>query len=287
MRLGVNWLDTGTESAIEAALPVIDELNAGAVATPSAVADWSLADCEAYAAMLREHGLEPGEIGYWENLLVDDTSERERRIERVRALLRRAEAMDAACVVCLVGSRAEGAGQPHPGNYTEAFREDVRETVREVLDGLELDSTKFVLEPWYNTFFHRPEPVRDFLDSVDDDRLGVHMDAMNMHTVENAHRSREVVDTAFELLADDAAAVHVKDLALVEGEGRDVCTLREIPPGEGGCLDMERYVKRITELDDDVPVYTEHWESDETYESALEHVGELANRVGAPVVGRR
>jgi sugar phosphate isomerase/epimerase len=292
MRLGLNWRPVATDADLTAALDLCDDLGIGAVAAPAAVGDWSLAECRAYGEAVRERGLIVGELGYWENLLAPDGATRTDRVEDVRDLLRRADAMGADCVVTLVGSRSpEWAGAPHPDNYGEGFRSDVRETVARVLDGLELERTRYVLEPWYNTFFHRPRPVRAFLDAVDDDRLGVHMDAMNMHTVETAHRSTTVIDRAFDLLAEDAAAVHVKDLALVAGEGRDVCTLREVPPGAGdeaaeGCLDLARYVERLDDLDEDVAVYTEHWEDDATYEAAIEHLRGIADRVGTTVVGR-
>jgi hypothetical protein len=64
---------------------------------------------------------------------------------------------------------------------------------------------------------------------------------------------------------------------------------RAVPPGaddERGCLDLERYVERLDDLDEDVPVYTEHWADDAAFESAIEYLRGIADRVGTTVVGR-
>ncbi|MFB6135290.1 MAG: sugar phosphate isomerase/epimerase family protein [Halobacteriaceae archaeon] len=284
MRLGLNWRPVATPADLDDALDLVDELGVGTVAAPpaDAVCDWTVAEAREWGEAVRERGLTVGELGYWANL---QGEAREERVETLRGLLRRADAMGAACVVGLVGSRAESAADPHPDNYAEAFRDEVRDTCRAVLDGLELDRTRYVLEPWYNTFFHRPRPVREFLDAVDDDRLGVHMDVANLHTLEDVHRSEAVVDRAFELLGDDVAAVHAKDLALVPGEGTDVVTIREVPPGEGA-LAYDDYLAAVDGLDPDVPVFTEHWADEGTYVETVRYLRDRAAGLGATVRGR-
>jgi len=287
MRLGLNWITIRDQSDLKEQISLIDDLDIGTIAPPADVRDWSLDECVEYGELIREYGLTIGELGYWENLFGPDKQDREERIEDVRDLLRRADAMQAECVVTLVGSFGNGwAGQAHPDNYGEQAVERARENCRRILDGLELKHTSYVLEPWYNTFFHEPEAVRSFLDDVNDPRLGVHMDAANMHTLPTAYRSSERIAEAFNLLADDVAAVHVKDLVVDEADGQTgVATLREALPGDG-TMDYDRYIQEIDGLDSDIPVFTEHWENDDAFVEGIQRVRRYAAENDATVVSR-
>jgi sugar phosphate isomerase/epimerase len=277
MRLGYNWGPTGPDD-LDRAAAVADEFGLGTVAAPSAetVLDWSVPEARAYGEAVRERGLTVGELGYWDNIF-DGVAD-------LREVLRRGDAMGADCVVSLVGSFAGGGG-PHPDNYGEAARERATEQVRAALDGLPLDRTTYALEPWYDSFFHQPRPVREFLDRFD--RVGVHLDVANLHCVGTVHRSETVVGRAFDLLADDAAAVHAKDLTLDPGGVAEVCTLREVPPGEtDGSLAFDQFLERLDDLPDDVPVFTEHWPEDGQYERAVAWLHERADALGTAVVER-
>lgn len=281
VRLGLNWRPVHDRDDLEAALPTIDRHGIGTVSPPGELADWSVERCADYGELLREYGLSVGEIGYWQNLL--DPVEQGTHVEAVRGLLRRADAMRADCVVTLPGSFADGSLAPHPNNFDEDARGAVRENCRQILDGLELEHTRYALEPWPNTFFHEPEAIRSFLDSVDDARLGVHFDVMNMHSRETYFGSTRLIDRAFDLLADDAESVHAKDLHW-DPEHMFV-RLDEVPPGEG-VIDYDRFVSRLDELPPDTAVFTEHWDDDATFESAIEYLRTVAEHNGITPVER-
>ncbi len=288
MRFGLNWLPVRSREELEDRLPLMDDLGLGTIDVPDEASEWSIDACREFGEMIRSYGLTVGEWGYWENLLTPDEAHRTARIEGVRSRLRRAEAMGADCVVTIVGSAGDFS-EPHVENYGEQARERARENCHRILDGLDLQSTMYALEPWYNSFFHTPQSVRAFLDSVDDDRLGVHMDAMNMLSVETAHRSTEALTEMFDLLGDDVAAVHAKDLRLVPHptveDGVGVVAIAEVPPGEG-VMAYEPYLEHIDDLSDDVPVYTEHWDDEATYVQTMEWLGEVTNRLGIQPVTR-
>lgn len=284
MRLGLNWLSVRNEEELEDALPLIDDLGLGTINAPDQMSEWSIERCEAYGEMVRDYGLTVGEYGYWENLLRRDEEERARQIETVQGLLERADAMGVDCVVTLAGTfGGSWAGAPHPDNWSEEAREMVIENCQRILDGVALNRTTYALEPWFNTFFHRPQAVRSIIDAVDRPTFGVHMDAMNMHSIQDVYRSRQLIDEAFDLLAADVASVHAKDIYLNPDHG--ILQLEEVLP-EDGSMDYDRYVQRLDELPDDVAVFTEHWETNEEFVETMHRLRTIAERNDIELIDR-
>jgi sugar phosphate isomerase/epimerase len=284
MRLGLNWVPIETRSDLEAALPLVDELGLGTISAPDAMSEWSVERCEVFGQMVRDQGLTVGEYGYWENLLTRDEDKRTERIRAVQGCLERADAMGVDCVVTLAGTfGGSWAGAPHPDNWSDEARERVVENCRRVLDGVDLNHTTYALEPWFNSFFHRPRVIRSLIDDVDRPSFGVHMDAMNMHSIQDVYRSRRLVDEAFDLLAGDVASVHVKDIRWNTEPG--ILSLEEVLPGDGS-MDYDRYVQHLDELPDDVAVFTEHWETDEEFVETMHRMREIAERNGVEPVQR-
>lgn len=284
MRLGLNWLSVEDEKQLEAALPVIDDLGLGTIGAPDAMGEWSLERCEAYGETVHDYGLTVGEYGYWENLLLSDEDERSQRIETVQGHLERADVMGVDCVVTLAGSfGGSWAGAPHPDNWSDRAQEMVVENCQRILDGVSLNHTTYALEPWVNSFFHRPQAVRSLIDVVDRPSFGVHMDAMNMHSIQDVYRSERLIDEAFDLLADDIASVHAKDIHWNPDHG--ILQLEEVLP-EDGSIDYDRYMQRLDELPDDVSVFTEHWETDEEFVETMRRLRTVAERNDIELVDR-
>lgn len=284
MRLGLNWMPVRNRAELEAALPLIDELGLGAIAAPSAISEWSIDECIAYGEMVRSHGLTVGEVGYWQNLLTRDSALRAHRIAAVQELLLRADAMGADCVVTLVGSFNDaGALSPHADNWGHRARTTARENCLRILDGPDLRHTRYALEPWCNTFFHGPEAVREFLDQVGHPRLALHLDQMNMHSVETYFQSTAVIARTFDLLADRVASVHAKDLRW--HPSYMFLRLDEVMPG-GGVLDYDLFLYRLTTLDPDIAVFVEHWDSAEQFVEAIRRLRAMATREGIGFVTR-
>jgi len=282
MRLGLNWGPRGDRDDLGERLGAIDELEVGSVAPPPDMLEWSLDRCRDYGSVVRDFGLTVGEVGLDVNLLHPDPETRAAGIETVRAALRRAEAMGAACVFTLAGSRSgDGVLAFHPDNFSANTRDRVRSNCRSILDGLSLDSTGYALEPWHGGFFHEPDAVERFLDTVD--RVQLHMDAPNMHTPKDFGESERVIETAFDRLADDVVSVHIKDL--LWAPDRVFLHIDEVKPGDG-VLAMETYLDRISALPPDVPVFVEHWETAEAHRRALRRVRDMRSARGIQRVSR-
>jgi sugar phosphate isomerase/epimerase len=283
MRLGLNWVPVRNQEELTAALPLIDELELGAIAAPTQMAEWSLDECAAYGEMVRSHGLIIGEVGYWENLLIGDEALRAQRIDKVRSLLRKAEAMHVGCVVTLVGSFGDKFVSPHADNWSDRARERAAENCLRILDGLSLTHTTYALEPWCNGFFHEPQAVEEFLSGIDHPRLRLHLDVMNMHSVQTYFQSTQVIGKTFALLADKTVSVHAKDL--LWDPTYMFMRLDEVMPGEG-VLDYDLFLRSVDRLSPDIPVYTEHWQTGEEYVEAIRRLRSLAGEAGIEPVTR-
>ena len=278
MRFGLNWAPIRNQQELEAALPLIDELGLAATAAPAEMNRWPLHECAAYGDMVRSYGLIIGEVGYWQNLLVDDEAARSHRIDEVRSLLQKADAMGAGCVVTLVGSfDSKHALAPHAENWSDRARERAAENCHRILDGLDLQRTCYALEPWCNGFYHEAEAVAGFLEKIDHPRLALHLDVMNMHSVNTYYQSTQVIEQAFDLLGKWAVSVHAKDLRW--DPTYMFLRMDEVMPGEG-ILDYDLFLRRVDSLSPDIPVYTEHWHTDEQYMEAIGRLHALAASAG-------
>jgi sugar phosphate isomerase/epimerase len=282
MRLGLNWADRGDRASLAEQLDTIDDLGLGAVAPPREMIGWPVERCRAYGEEVRDLGLTVGELGLSANLFARDEGRRRDAIDAVRAALRRADAMGAACVFTLVGSVSdEGLLAHHPDNFGEEARDRARRNCRAILDGLTLDDTAYALEPWHGGFFHESAAVEQFLDSVEG--VALHLDVANMHAPSTLTESERVIDQAFDLVGEAVVSVHAKDLHW--HPDRLFMHIDEVAPGEGD-LAMDRFVRRLDTLPADVPVFVEHWDTAAEYQTAVRHLRALAETNGVALTGR-
>jgi sugar phosphate isomerase/epimerase len=171
-------------------------------------------ECVAFGAAATERDLVIGEAGMWESLMTPDPGLRAQRIGRVRTLLRKADLMGCRCVVSLVGSPDESdlPLAPHPMLMTKEGADAFREIVLRILDGLELARTRYAIEPWRTSFFFEPESIAEFLASVDDARLALHLDLVNMVGRRDYFDTAGLAERTFALLSDRIVGAHLKDL---------------------------------------------------------------------------
>jgi sugar phosphate isomerase/epimerase len=245
----------------------------------------SPAECAEFGEHAQDLGLVIGELGMWENLLTEDEELRALRIEKVRSLLANADLMGCHCIVTLVGTRdpSDHHLAPHPYMYTEACKAEFREVVLRILDGLHLRTTKYVIEPWHNSFFYQPPEIRAFLDRVGHPMFGVHLDQMNMIDQTHYYRTTELINTTFDLLADAVASVHLKDLRC--DYTHMMLKWDEVYIGDG-VIDYETYLRRLAELPPDTPCYCEHMPDERDYALNYARLHYLASQAGLRFLGR-
>ncbi len=241
--------------------------------------------CAAFGEKARSLGMVVGEAGMWVNVMTPDKEEQTRRIENARTMLKKAEAMGCHCVVTLVGTKdpSDAGLAPHPYMYTEECKEEFREVVLRILDGLELKTTRYVIEPWHNPFFYQPEDIRAFIDSVGPPAFGLHLDQMNMVNQEHFYNTTDLINKTFDLLADKVASVHLKDIRC--DFGHMFLKWDEVNIGDG-VMDYDTYLRRLAQLPQDVTCFCEHMSEERDYALNFARLHRLAQKAGVRFLRR-
>ena len=287
MRLGGHHaaFAASTVDQLEALCPGFDRLGLSAVPAPSGLATMSDEDCIEFGEAARSLGLVIGETGMWENLMTTDPARRTERIERVRALLRKAALMGCRCVITLVGS-AHPSDDPLAPDALTMSREGAaafREVVLRILDGLELGATRYGIEPWVTTFFYGVEEVAEFLDAVDHPALGLHLDLVNMVSRRSYFDTAGLAERTFSLLSDRIVGAHLKDL--VWDPAHMVIKWDEVLIGDG-VIDYPAYLGVLARLDSDLACYCEHLATEADYAENFERAHSAAERAGVRFLPR-
>ncbi len=284
MRLG-GFYGAETIAQLEPLCEQLDRHGLSAIPAPKRLADMPDEECAAFGEEARRLGLVIGETGMWENLMTADPDLQRARIERVRALLAMADVMGCRCVISLVGARhsSDSPLAPDPLMLTERGIREFRDVVLRILDGLELRSTSYAIEPWCNTFFYQPEDIHRFLHSVDHPGLRLHLDLMNMVSRETFHDTTALVQRTFDLLDEHVVSAHLKDLRW--DFGHMMLKWDEVLVGDG-VLDYAAYLRRLAELPLDTTCYCEHLSTEAEYAENFARIHAIADRVGVPFLRR-
>ena len=282
MRLG--YYGAGTPAELDTLAEKLDVYGLGAVwASIGAQSD---EECVALGEKARALDIVLGEVGMWENLLTDDFELRAQRIGKVRDLLRKADLAGVKCVVTLVGTK-DPSGHvlaPHPYHYTEACKREFCDIALRILDGLELKTVRYGIEPWHNTFFYQPQDIKAFLDDVGHPALGLHLDQMNMVSQQYFHDTTALIEKTFDLLADKVWSVHLKDVRC--DFNHMFLKWDEVRIGEG-VMDYDTYLKGLAALDPDMPCYCEHFKNEGDYAVCFARLHHLAGKAGVEFLRRK
>ena len=285
MRLG-GYFNANCIEELEPLCGKLDAHGLSAISAPNHLYEMSEQEAAAFGECARQLGLVVGEAGFWENLMTDDRQLRAGRIETVRGMLQKAEAMGCHCMVTLVGTKDESDHPlaPHPYMYSEQCQAEFREVVLRILDGLELRKTKYIVEPWHNTFFYQPEDIRQFIDSVGHPMFGLHLDQMNLVNQASFYDTTDLINRTFDLLADAVVSVHLKDIRC--DFTHMFLKWDEVYIGDG-VMDYQTYLQRLAELDPDMPCYCEHMSEERDYVLCFSRLHQLAEKAGVRFFSRR
>ncbi|MCF7802625.1 MAG: sugar phosphate isomerase/epimerase [Candidatus Marinimicrobia bacterium] len=278
MRLGGHFVANSIEE-LRTVTEKLDCYGLSAIQAPWNLAEMSDEESSEFGEVANSLDIVVGEAGYWENLMVTDSELQSRRIDEIRTLLQRADLMGCKTVVSLAGSRHSSGHMlaPDPANYTPEFRADFREVVLRILDGLNLQNTTYSIEPFHNSFFYQPEPIREFIDSVDHPSFGLHLDQMNMVSQATYFRTTELIENTFDLLAEDITAAHIKDIRM----DHEYMFLKydEVDIGDG-VLDIQSLLNQLSELPEYTPCFCEHMSEEQEYVLNFTRLHYLAEKEG-------
>lgn len=284
MRLG-GFFGANSIKELEPLCEKLDCYGLSAIGAPAKLKELSQDDCAAFGQKARQLNIVIGEASFWENLMTPDKQLQLHRIKNVRTMLEKAEIMGCLSVVSLVGTKdsSDAALVPHPYMFSQACKEEFREVVLRILDGLDLKTTKYIIEPWPNTFFYQPENIAEFMDRVDHPSFGLHLDQMNMVNHRYFYNTRELINHTFKLLADRVVSVHLKDIRW--DFGHMFLKWDEVYIGDG-IMDYETYLRRLVELPSDTPCYCEHMAEERDYALSFSRLHHLAKKAGVRFLRR-
>jgi sugar phosphate isomerase/epimerase len=284
VRLG-GYVRPQSMAELEAAPEALDTYGLSCIIAPRAINDMTDDEAIAYGVRARELGVVIGEAIPGVNLGTNDPELRQQRIDYCRTMLLKSDLMHCHGIVILVGSPGpnDHLAEVHPYLFTDACRNEFRETVLRIVDGLDLQHAKLLIEPWNHSFFYRPGPVREFMDSLDDPRVLVHLDQMNMIDQDHLFKTTEYIDETFDLLSDYVGGIHFKDLAW--DWHHMFLKLDEVLIGDG-LMDYETYLRRVSELPGDVACFCEHLSEEGDFAINFARLHKLAADLGVSFARR-
>ena len=263
----------------------LDRYGLSAIATPHGIENWRPDDCIAFGDRARKLGILVGEGVFGGNLMSADGDLVAKRTKGLRRALRNADLVQSRSHHILVGTKhsSDAVLAPHPYMYTDACKAELREVILRVMDGLDLQHTRLLIEPFNNTFFYQPEDIREFLDSVGHPRVGFQLDIVNMIALESIFDTASLINRTFDLLSPYIYAAHIKDL---RWDYRHlILRWDEVLIGEG-VLDLKAYLRRLSELDPDTPCYCEHLPHEASYAHNFSRIHEAAREAGLGFIPR-
>jgi len=263
MRLG-GFVRPESVAELEASVGILDTYGLSAVVAPRRINELTDDEAVVYGERARELGVVVGEAIPTVNLLTRDRDALAQRIDYCRTMLRKSELMGCHGVVILVGSPdpSDVHHVPHPYLFTDECRAEFREVVLRIVDGLELEHARLLIEPWNHSFFYRPRPILEFMESLGDPRVAVHLDQMNMIDQDHLFRTTEYINETFDLLGPYVGGVHFKDLAW--DWKHMFLKLDEVLIGDG-LIDYDTYLRRVAALEGDVACFCEHLHAEGDY----------------------
>lgn len=140
------------------------------------------------------------EVGSWCNPLDSNPIQRaENRLKCIRQL-ELAEYIRAACCVNIVGTTGEVWDGSYAENYSAKMYEDIVLSLRDIIDAVKPQDTKYTAEPMPHMLPDSPESYLQLLHDVDRRGFGVHLDAINMVSSPRIYfDSRGLIDRCFDL----------------------------------------------------------------------------------------
>jgi len=281
MRLGGgnDIFEAHTADEIDRLLEKLDVYGLSTISGPWGYDERDDDELIAFGERARKYDLMIGESHSRQNLLFRDPLIKAERIGQLKKGLRKAELMGSHCVCILVGTAGpeDHLAAPNPFNYTKEAKQEFRETLLRVLDGIELEKTALLIEPWPNTFFWQPESIREFLDSIDHPKVGLHLDLMNMIDPFHYYQTTEFINMIFDSLGKYIGAIHFKDIRW-DWEYMYM-KFDEVPIGDG-IMDYEAFIRRTAGLERDIPCFVEHFPTEGDFAKSFARLHHLAKKAG-------
>jgi len=169
------------------------------------------------------------------NMIDPDLAKRRVGLERLAVLAAASAGLGASVISLCTGTRdPSNMWRRHPDNDGPKAWRDLVEVMAEAAQIAEANRVTLAFEPEVANVVDSAQKARRLLDEIKSPRLKVCIDGANLFHTGELSRMREILDEAFELLGDDIALAHAKDLDHDGAAGH-------LPAGHG-LLDYDQYL---------------------------------------------
>lgn len=224
----------------------------------------------------KKAGVVMAEIGYWDNLQDRDPDVRSANIRHMCEVLASADEMGVLCAVNTIGCYTFGTCNDNfnARSLSEESFETAVDICRYILKEVNPKRTKLTFENFAFTALDTIDSVEKLLKSVDDPRLGVHIDLSNFITsVREFFSYPDMAKECVRRFGDRIISAHIKDLAFARPATH--VEIREVLPGTGD-LDLAAYLRELQSLPKDIPCMIEHLDTESKFEQAAANIRKIA-----------
>ena len=180
------------------------------------------------------------------NMIDPDVQKRRDGLRGLREMASACHRLGTSVITLCTGTRdPHSMWRRHPDNDLPDAWDDLTATMREALQIAEENEVTLAFEPEVSNVVDSAVKARRLLDEMGSPYLKVVMDPANIFHKGELPRMSEMIDEAFDLLGDDIAIGHAKDLDRDGAAGH-------LAAGKG-LLDYDRYILRLSKIGFDVP----------------------------------
>jgi len=218
------------------------------------------------------------EVGVWCNMMDPSEQKRRENIGRMIKGMALADEVGARCCVNIAGSFNPDIWYgPHPKNITKEAFDLAVENARHIIDSVKPKRSKLALEtmPW--AIPDNADSYLDLIHAIDRPAFAVHLDPVNLvNCPTHYYRTGDLLDECFDKLGKWIVSCHAKDVFMGE---ELTMYIKEVRVGTG-VFDYKRFLTRLSQLQDDVPLMMEHISGKEEYDLARRHIMSVAEELG-------
>ena len=216
--------------------------------------------CDHIREQMAQRGLSMAAVSGTFNMIHPDLDERRAGVDRLRELIGSCPSLGTSVITLCTGTRdSQRMWNHHPDNASPEAWEDLVASLEAVLPLAEEAGITLAFEPEVANVIDSCQKARRLLDQMGSRRLGVVIDGANIYHEGELPRMRDMLDEAFDVLADDVALAHAKDLDH-DGEAGNLAA-------GTGLLDYDHYLSLLGQLEAPVPLILHGLEEDQVVDS--------------------
>jgi len=184
--------------------------NAGLPTLPAEIAPAAVAQIR---RELDARGMTVAALAGTYNMIDPDLAKRRVGLERLAVLAAASAGLDASVITLCTGTRdPSNMWRRHPDNDSPDAWRDLVEVMAQAARIAEANQVTLAFEPEVANVVDSAQKARRLLDEIRSPHLKVCIDGANLFHTGELPRMRDILDEAFELLGDDIALAHAKDL---------------------------------------------------------------------------